>query len=42
MKQSEELISQDKKANVANYKFTYSIEIAPICKVSLSFIMMVG
>ena len=32
MKQSEELISQDKKSNVANYKFTYSVEMAPVCK----------
>lgn len=31
-KGSEELISEDFKSNTANYKFTYSIEIVPICK----------
>ncbi|EEB08716.2 60S ribosomal export protein NMD3 [Schizosaccharomyces japonicus yFS275] len=29
---SEELISKDIKSNTAHYKFTYSIEIVPICK----------
>ncbi|KAJ3273164.1 hypothetical protein HK104_004313 [Borealophlyctis nickersoniae] len=32
MKTSEELISQDIHSGTANYKFTYSIEIIPICK----------
>jgi len=31
-KGSERLISKDTHTNVANYKFTYSSEIAPICK----------
>ncbi|RKO84240.1 NMD3 family-domain-containing protein, partial [Blyttiomyces helicus] len=32
MKQSEQLISTDIHSGTANYKFTYSIEIVPICK----------
>lgn len=31
-KSSEQLISLDTHTNNANYKFTYSVEIAPICK----------
>jgi len=31
-KKSEELISMDTKNNTTNYKFTYSVEIIPICK----------
>jgi len=31
-KQSKQLISADLKSNVYNYKFTYSVEIPPICK----------
>jgi nonsense-mediated mRNA decay protein 3 len=31
-KASEQLLSTDTHAGTANYKFTYSIEIAPICK----------
>ncbi|WBW70603.1 ribosome export adaptor Nmd3 [Schizosaccharomyces osmophilus] len=34
-KTSEELISEDFKSNTANYKFTYSTEIVPICKEDL-------
>ncbi|TPX35572.1 hypothetical protein SmJEL517_g02148 [Synchytrium microbalum] len=32
IKQSEELISSDKKSNVANFKYSYSVEIVPICR----------
>ncbi|KAJ9121479.1 hypothetical protein QFC22_002095 [Naganishia vaughanmartiniae] len=32
IKASEQLISSDTHNNTANYKFTYSIEIVPICK----------
>ncbi|KAJ7062946.1 NMD3 family-domain-containing protein [Mycena amicta] len=31
-KSSEQLISSDTHTNTANYKFTYSVEIAPVCK----------
>ena len=31
-KDSRQLISTDVKSNIANYKFTFSAEIAPICK----------
>jgi 60S ribosomal export protein NMD3 len=31
-KKSEELVSMDTKNNTTNYKFTYSVEIVPICK----------
>lgn len=31
-KKSEELISMDTKNNTSSYKFTYSVEIVPICK----------
>ncbi|KAH0826727.1 NMD3 family-domain-containing protein [Lanmaoa asiatica] len=31
-KGSEQLLSTDTHSNTANYKFTYSVEIAPICK----------
>ena len=31
-KGSEQLLSHDTHSNVSNYKFTYSVEIAPICK----------
>ncbi|EIN08160.1 NMD3-domain-containing protein [Punctularia strigosozonata HHB-11173 SS5] len=31
-KSSEQLISKDTHSNTANYKFTYSVEIAPVCK----------
>ena len=31
-KKSEELISMDMKSNTSSYKFTFSVEIAPICK----------
>jgi len=31
-KQSKQLIGADLKSNVYNYKFTYSVEIPPICK----------
>ncbi|TPX52155.1 hypothetical protein SeMB42_g01620 [Synchytrium endobioticum] len=32
LKQSEELISSDKKSNVANFKYSYSVEIVPVCR----------
>ncbi|KAJ3046571.1 hypothetical protein HK097_000730 [Rhizophlyctis rosea] len=32
VKGSEQLISQDIHSGTANYKFTYSVEIAPVCK----------
>ena len=32
VKSSEQLISSDTKSNTANYKFTYSVELVPICK----------
>uniref|UniRef100_A0A060T5S4 60S ribosomal export protein NMD3 n=1 Tax=Blastobotrys adeninivorans TaxID=409370 RepID=A0A060T5S4_BLAAD len=35
MKKSEELISQDTHTGAKSYKFTYSIEIVPICKEDL-------
>ncbi|KAJ7229208.1 RNA binding protein [Mycena pura] len=31
-KSSEQLLSSDTHTNTANYKFTYSVEIAPVCK----------
>jgi len=31
-KKSEELISMDTKSNTSSYKFTFSVEIVPICK----------
>ena len=31
-KKSEELVSQDSHTDVSKYKFTYSVEIVPICK----------
>ncbi|MBW0487694.1 hypothetical protein O181_027409 [Austropuccinia psidii MF-1] len=31
-KTSEQLISADEKTSTANYKYTYSVELAPICK----------
>lgn len=31
-KGSEQLISNDTHSNTSNYKFTYSVEIVPICK----------
>ncbi|KLO19407.1 NMD3-domain-containing protein [Schizopora paradoxa] len=31
-KSSEQLLSSDTHSNTANYKFTYSVEITPICK----------
>ncbi|KTW32498.1 ribosome-binding protein NMD3 [Pneumocystis jirovecii RU7] len=31
-KKSEELISMDIKSNISSYKFTYSVELIPICK----------
>jgi nonsense-mediated mRNA decay protein 3 len=31
-KSSKQLISTDLKSNVANYKYTVSLEIAPVCK----------
>ncbi|ORY34325.1 RNA binding protein [Naematelia encephala] len=31
-KSSEQLISSDTHSNTANYKFTYSVEIVPVCK----------
>lgn len=31
-KSSEQLLSSDTHSNTANYKFTYSVEIVPICK----------
>jgi len=31
-KKSEELISMDTKNNTSSYKFTFSVEIVPICK----------
>ena len=31
-KSSEQLLSSDTHANTANYKFTYSVEIVPVCK----------
>ncbi len=32
VKQSEQLVSTDIHSNTSNYKFTYSVEIVPICK----------
>jgi nonsense-mediated mRNA decay protein 3 len=32
VKGSEQLISSDTHSNTANYKFTYSVEIVPVCK----------
>jgi hypothetical protein len=32
IKGSEQLISSEKQSNTANYKFTYSVEIVPVCK----------
>lgn len=32
VKSSKQLISQDLKNNTCNYKYTYSVELAPICK----------
>lgn len=32
VKGSEQLISSEKQSNTANYKFTYSVEIVPVCK----------
>jgi hypothetical protein len=32
VKSSEQLISSEKQSNTANYKFTYSVEIVPVCK----------
>lgn len=32
IKKSEELISMDVKSNISSYKFTYSVELIPICK----------
>jgi nonsense-mediated mRNA decay protein 3 len=32
VKASEQLLSMDTHSNTANYKFSYSVEIAPICK----------
>ncbi len=37
VKQSQELISSDIHAGTADFKFTYSVELIPICKVSSSF-----
>lgn len=34
LKTSERLISTDIQNNTANYKFTFSVEIVPVCKVS--------
>jgi nonsense-mediated mRNA decay protein 3 len=31
-KSSEQLLSSDTHSNTANYKFTYSVEIVPVCK----------
>ncbi|THH12156.1 hypothetical protein EW145_g200 [Phellinidium pouzarii] len=31
-KSSEQLLSTDTHTNISNYKFTYSVELAPICK----------
>ena len=31
-KQAKQLVSQDFKSNVARFKYSYSVEIAPICK----------
>ena len=35
VKQSQELISSDIHAGTADFKFTYSVELLPICKVRL-------
>jgi nonsense-mediated mRNA decay protein 3 len=32
VKGSEQLISSDTHSNTSNYKFTYSVEIVPVCK----------
>lgn len=32
IKGSEQLISSDTHSNTSNYKFTYSVEIVPVCK----------
>ena len=41
VKTSEQLISQDIHSGSSNYKFTYSIEIVPICKVCFFLIVVV-
>ena len=33
--EAQELVSQDSKSNVFNYKHTYCVEIVPICKDSV-------
>ena len=38
MKPSKQLISVDDNSNIANYKYTYFIEIAPLCKDDLCLI----
>jgi nonsense-mediated mRNA decay protein 3 len=38
VKESKELISADERNNKTNYKFTFSVEIAPICKDDLVII----
>eukprot|EP00211_Chloroparvula_japonica_P003217 CAMPEP_0119127062 /NCGR_PEP_ID=MMETSP1310-20130426/5743_1 /TAXON_ID=464262 /ORGANISM="Genus nov. species nov., Strain RCC2339" /LENGTH=516 /DNA_ID=CAMNT_0007117283 /DNA_START=104 /DNA_END=1650 /DNA_ORIENTATION=- len=38
MKTSEKLISRDEQNNIHNYKFTYSVELVPICREDLVFI----
>ena len=32
VKQSKQLISNDLRSNIPNYKYTFSVDIAPICR----------
>ena len=41
-KTSQQLISHDIRSNVYNYKHTFSVEIVPLMKVSLSFVCSHG
>ena len=38
VKQSKTLVSHDQKSNLFNYKYTFMIEIAPVCKDDLIFL----
>jgi nonsense-mediated mRNA decay protein 3 len=38
IKQSKTLVSHDQRSNLFNYKYTYMIEIAPVCKDDLIFL----
>ena len=38
MKESQQVIGHDTKSNIFNYKYTYCIDIAPICKHDLIYL----